>query len=217
MPKERGCPARTPCPLAPLVVAGVPPAAHFHGVQIVAGRPGFPWLHRPAPVLCSSSAHLAPASISGTRGPLIDDLLILGAPLRTPLMATVLLALLGAFHRPTDGLPGEHPSSVSRRKPYSSYASAASGRVARQQERRRGARVCPLRRLPGRPARRPRPDPRDRPVRAARSRQPVAKIVRPAARRRGMMRRHGAGARRDADIQVRCRAEAIGNHKRRCV
>jgi hypothetical protein len=42
-------------------------------------------------------------------------------------MATVLLALLGAFHRPTDGLPGEHPSSVSRRKPYSSYASAASG------------------------------------------------------------------------------------------
>src|SRR5687767_11070689 len=48
--------------------------------------------------------------------PLVDDLLVLGAPLvGTLLMATVLLALLGAhrllggFHRLADGLPGEHP------------------------------------------------------------------------------------------------------------
>src|SRR5829696_23138 len=48
--------------------------------------------------------------------PLIDDLLVLGAPLLgTLLVATVLLArlgahrLLGGFHRLADGLPGEHP------------------------------------------------------------------------------------------------------------
>src|SRR5215218_1918840 len=48
--------------------------------------------------------------------PLVDDLLVLGArPLGTPLVATVLLALLGAhrllggFHRLADGLPAEHP------------------------------------------------------------------------------------------------------------
>src|SRR5215213_10865048 len=48
--------------------------------------------------------------------PLIDDLLVLGAPLLGTLhVATVLLArlgahrLLGGFHRLTNGLPGEHP------------------------------------------------------------------------------------------------------------
>src|SRR5918995_7545920 len=48
--------------------------------------------------------------------PLVDDLLVLGAPLvGTLLMATVLLALLvahrvlGGFHRLANGLPGEHP------------------------------------------------------------------------------------------------------------
>src|SRR5215210_6357241 len=48
--------------------------------------------------------------------PLVDDLLVLGAPLvGTLLMATVLLALLGVhrllggFHRLANGLPGEHP------------------------------------------------------------------------------------------------------------
>src|SRR5215217_5783020 len=48
--------------------------------------------------------------------PLVDDLLVLGAPLvGTLFMATVLLALLGAhrllgrFHRLADGLAGEHP------------------------------------------------------------------------------------------------------------
>src|SRR5688500_8360570 len=48
--------------------------------------------------------------------PLVDDLLVLGAPLvGTLLMATFLLALLGThrllggFHRLADGLPGEHP------------------------------------------------------------------------------------------------------------
>src|SRR5215210_1066000 len=48
--------------------------------------------------------------------PLVDDLLVLGAPLvGTLLMVTVLLALLGAhrllggFHRLADGLAGEHP------------------------------------------------------------------------------------------------------------
>src|SRR5215208_4242510 len=48
--------------------------------------------------------------------PLVDNLLVLGAPLvGTLLMVTVLLALLGAyrflggFHRLANGLPGEHP------------------------------------------------------------------------------------------------------------
>src|SRR5215216_2981947 len=48
--------------------------------------------------------------------PLVDDLLVLGAPLvGTLLMVTVLLALLGSyrflggFHRLANGLPGEHP------------------------------------------------------------------------------------------------------------
>src|SRR5215218_2617395 len=48
--------------------------------------------------------------------PLVDDLLVLGAPLvGTLLMATVLLArlgvhrLLGGFHRLASGLPAEHP------------------------------------------------------------------------------------------------------------
>src|ERR671912_954662 len=48
--------------------------------------------------------------------PLVDDLLVLGAPLvGTLLVATVLLALLvadrllGGFHRLASGLPGEHP------------------------------------------------------------------------------------------------------------
>src|SRR5215207_8601649 len=48
--------------------------------------------------------------------PLVDNLLVLGAPLvGTLLVVIVLLALLGAhrlpggFHRLADGLPGEHP------------------------------------------------------------------------------------------------------------
>src|SRR5215210_4213999 len=48
--------------------------------------------------------------------PLVDELLVLGAPLvGTLLVATVLLALFGAhrllgrFHRLADGLAGEHP------------------------------------------------------------------------------------------------------------
>src|SRR5215203_5636463 len=51
--------------------------------------------------------------------PLVDDLLVLSAPLvGTLLVATVLLALLGAhrllggFHRLANGLPGEHPPGL---------------------------------------------------------------------------------------------------------
>ncbi|HSK84137.1 MAG TPA: histidine kinase [Rubrobacter sp.] len=65
------------------------------------------------------------------------------------------------------------------------------GWVARQQERNCGPRLGPLRRLPRRPARRPRPDPRDRPLWAARPRQPVAGGIRRAARHRTMMLRTG--------------------------
>lgn len=89
----------------------------------------------------------------------------------------------------------------------------------------RGPSLGPLRILPGRPAHRPRPDPRDRSLRAARPRQPVAGGVRRAARRGAMMpstwspAQEGfpADARRGADIQVRRRAAAIGNEGSRCV
>ena len=71
------------------------------------------------------------------------------------------------------------------------------GRVARQQERRRGPRLGPLQSLPGRPARRPRPDPRDRSLWTSRSGQPVAEGVRQATRHQAMKLNKGRHAVRD--------------------